>query len=466
MAEGKTRVVVIGGGPGGYVAAIRAAQMGGRVTLVEKDAMGGTCLNRGCVPTKFLIHATGILWQASHAKALGLTFGDATIDLARMMKQKGAVVDRLKSGVEYLMSKNRIEIARGAGSLLGQGRVAVAGGEQKTIEADRIIIATGSEPASIPVKGADGKGVIDSDEALSMTQYPGSITIIGGGVIGVEFAQILNRLKTKVTIIEMMPRILPMEDEEIGGVLHDLMRKEGIAIHVGARVTGISSGGSGTMSVSFEGKEGKKEVVSERVLMAVGRKPYVKGLNVEKAGLSLTKEGRIAVNSHMETSVKGIYAIGDVLGGSMLAHVAMAEGICASENAMGASRKMDYAVVPRCVYSSPEVAGVGLTEAEARARHGDKNVKIGRFPLVGNSKGVITDETSGMVKIVAESRYNQVLGLQMVGPHATELIAEAGLAIRLEATMEEIASTIHAHPTLSEAIAEASLAGVGRGLHY
>jgi dihydrolipoamide dehydrogenase len=465
MADAKKRVVVLGGGPGGYVAAIRAAQMGGRVTLVEKDAMGGTCLNRGCVPTKFLIHATDILWQANHAQEMGLSFGDATIDLARMMKRKEAIVDRLRSGVDYLMKKNRIEVVRGTGSLLGQGRVAVGGTQPKALDADRVIIATGSQPASIPVKGAGEKGVMNSNEVLSLTQYPASMTIIGGGVVGVEFAQILNRLGTRVTIVEMMPRILPGEDEEISSLLRDLMRKEGIEVYVNARVTAMRNGGPGKTSVLFGDGAGEKEVSSERVLVAVGRKPYVEGLGVEKLGMALTKEGRVAVDDHMETNVKGIYAIGDVLGRSMLAHVAMAEGICAAENAMGRARRMDYTVVPRCVYSSPEVAGVGLTEAEAKVRHGDGNVITGRFPFVGNSKGVITDETSGMVKIVAESRYRQVLGLQMIGPHATELIAEAGLAIRLEATMEEIASTIHAHPTLSEAIAEASLEGVGRGLH-
>ncbi len=463
MAEG-TRVVIIGGGPGGYVAAIRAAQLGGRVTMIEKDAMGGTCLNRGCVPTKFLIHATNILWQARHAKAYGLGFEGISVDLAQMMKQKGAVVARLRSGVEYLMGKNKIEIVRGVGSIAGRGKVSVSGAQQKTIEADKIIIATGSEPSSIPVDGAYTKAVITSDDLLAATAYPKSILVIGGGVVGVEFAQVLSRLGVKVTIVEMMPRILPSEDAEISGVLQEALKKESIAMFMGARVNAIKTDGAGMTTVFFESDGGKKEASAEKVLMAVGRRPYLKDSGIDKIGILPEKGGRLVVNDCMETKVGGVYAIGDVLGGSMLAHVAMAEGICAAENALGMKKKMDYSVVPRCVYSSPEVAGVGLTEAEVKAKYG--SVKVGKFPLVGNSKGVITDETSGMVKMVADPKYKQVLGVQIAAPHATELIAEAGLAIRLEATMEEIATTIHAHPTLSEAMAEAGLNGEGKGLHF
>ena len=465
MTDSVQKIVIIGGGPGGYVAAIRAAQLGAKVTLIEKEALGGTCLNRGCVPTKFLIQAADMHWQARHAQRFGMVFEGLSIDFTAMMKEKAAVVRRLCNGVGYLMQKGKIDVVQGTGTILGPNKVRadVSGKPAVELTADTIIIATGSVPIIPPIDGAEGKGVITSDHALAMKTFPASITIIGGGVIGVEFAQIFNRLNTKTTIIEMMPGILPGEHPEISAGLEKQLRSEGIEIYTAAQVTGIVHRTQREQVVRFKTKERPKEAVSELVLMAVGRKPCLTGLGVEACGIRLDGKGCVAVDQHLETSIGGIYAIGDAIGGSMLAHTAMAEGICAVENVMGQERAMDYTVVPRCVYSSPEVAGVGLTEDQAKAEYG--SIKVGHFPFISNSKAVIGGDTEGMVKVIAEAEYDQVVGVSIVGPHATELIAQAGIAINLEATLDEVAETIVAHPTLSEAVAEAALNALGQGLH-
>ncbi len=463
MAETK-RIVVIGGGPGGYVAAIRAAQLGGQVTLIEKESMGGTCVNRGCVPTKFLIHATGILQQVQQAKAFGISVAELSVNFPEMMRQKQLAVTRLKSGIEYLISKNKIKLVNGVGTIVSPDKVKVNGNEETIVDAGVIIIATGSVPAWPPIEGVKDSGAITSDEILDLKQIPTSLIIIGGGVIGIEFAQIFQRLNTKVTIVEMMPHILPSEDADIARMLSDELHRSGIDIYTGAKVNSVLAHNQEKKTVVFDTQEGKKEVEAECVLVATGRKPYIEGSGIDNLGIAPGKNDKISVNRYLETNVNGIYAIGDVLGGSMLAHVAMAEGICAAENALGKRQEMDYRVVPRCVYSSPEVACVGLTESEAKSRYG--NLKVGVFPLLANSRAKILHETSGLIKVIAESDYNQVLGVQMIGPQATELIAEAALALKMEATLGEIASTIHAHPTLSEALVEAALNGEGMGINY
>lgn len=463
MAETK-RIVVIGGGPGGYVAAIRAAQLGGQVTLIEKEAMGGTCVNRGCVPTKFLIQATGILQQVQQAKTFGISVGNVSVDFPEMMRQKQMAVVRLRSGIEYLMSKNKIKVFNGTGTLISPDKVKVKGKEETLVEADRIIIATGSVPVRPPINGVEDSGAITSDEILNLKGIPASLIIIGGGVIGIEFAQIFQRLKSKVSIVEMMPHILPSEDADIARILGDELNRNGIDIYRGARVNKVLAHNQGKKIVEFDTHEGKRQVEAECVLIAAGRKPYTEDSGIDSLGITLGKNNKISVNQYLETDINGIYAIGDVLGGSMLAHVAMAEGICAAENALGMHQEMAYRVVPRCVYSSPEVACVGLNESEAKSKYG--NLKVGIFPLAANSRAKILHETSGFIKIIAESDYNQVLGVEIIGPQATELIAEAALALKMEATLEEITSTIHAHPTLSEAFVEAALNGDGRGINY
>lgn len=452
-------IIIIGGGPGGYVAAIRAAQLGAQVTLIEKDKLGGTCLNRGCVPTKALLRSAEIMTEIKNAGTFGISAEKVTLDFTAVMKRKEEVVKRLQMGVTFLMKKNKVRVVNGTGTFIDNRTVAV--GSEK-IKADAIVIATGSKPSGIPVRGVDEPGVITSDDALSLEQLPKSMVIIGGGVIGLEFAQILHRLGCKVTVVEMMPQLLPTEDEEIARVLEGILKKEGIDIYTCATVTGVRTDAQKGKVVSFTTKDGAQEKAGEKVLLAVGRRPCTDGLGADKAGVAMDK-GRIIVNEKMETHVPGIYAIGDVTGKIMLAHVAMEEGKVAVENVLGANRKMSYREIPRCIYTSPGVGGVGLTEAEAKKKG---NIKIGRFPLIASGKALILNETSGMVKIIADEKYGEILGVHIIGPEATELISEAVLAMSLEATFEEIAATIHAHPTLSESMMEAALAVGGKAIHF
>jgi len=457
-------IVIVGGGTGGYVAAIRAAQLGAQVTLIEKDTLGGTCVNRGCIPTKALLQSADILAKIRHAEAFGISVDKVSIDFSVITKRKEAVVKRLVDGVAYLMRKHRIKVIKGIGTLIDFKTVSILG-ENDKINADSIVIATGSKASTVPIKGINESGVMTSDEALTMSQLPKSIVIIGGGVIGLEFAQIMHRLGGKVTIVEMMPQVLPTEDLEIANMLEDRLKKEGIEIFTGATVTSIKPDKQEGKVVSFTAKDDNTErkIIGDKVLLAVGRRPYTDDLGVDKLGL-VTDNGRLVVNERMETNVPGVYAIGDVVGGLMLAHVAMNEGICAVENIMGAGRKIDYRAVPRCVYTTPEVAGVGLTEMEAKEEYG--NIKVGRFPFTASGKALILNETAGMVKIIADAKYGGILGVHIIGPQATELIAEAVLGMRMEATLEDIASAIHAHPTLSEAMMEAALNAGGKTIHF
>jgi len=448
-------IVIIGGGPGGYVAAIRASQLGAQVTLIEKDTLGGTCLNRGCIPTKALLESANVLAEIRDAAVFGISAEKVSIDFSAVAKRKEAVVQQLVSGVNFLMKKNKIEVIKGTGTLIDSRTVGILEtGDQ--INADNIIIATGSRPTTVPIKGIDEPGVITSDEALAMEKFPKSIIIIGGGVIGLEFAQIMHRMGSKVTIVEMMPQVLPTEDTEIANMLMDILKKEGMEIFTDVSVTSISGSQQGREVVSFTTGDGnnKQERVAEKVLLAVGRSPNTDDLGGDKLGLNVDN-GKLVVNERMETNIPGIYAIGDVIGGLMLAHVAMEEGKCAVENILGNDCKIDYQTAPRCVYTSPAVACIGLTEAKAKQDYG--NIKIGRFPFRANGKALILNETEGMVKIIADAQYGQILGVHILGPQATELIAEAVLGMRMEVTFEDAASTIHAHPTLSEAMMEAFL---------
>jgi dihydrolipoamide dehydrogenase len=453
-------VTIIGGGLGGYVAAIRAAQLGAQVTLVEKDALGGTCLNRGCIPTKALLQSADLLEKIRHAETFGISVDKVSLDFSAVTKRKEAVVKRLVDGVAYLMRKNKIKVIKGTGVLIDSKTVGILGGNDR-ISSESIIIATGSKPSTVPIKGVDEAGVISSDEALVMNQLPQSMAIIGGGVIGLEFAQFMYKMGCKVTVIEMMPQILPAEDTEIAHILENILKKEGIEVFTSATVTNIENGRQGN-KVFFTTKDGnKQDLTTDKVLLSVGRQPYTDGLGVNKVGLT-TDKSRVVVNEHLMTNVPSIYAIGDVIGGFMLAHKAAEEGKCAAENALGARSKIDYRIIPRCVYTSPEVAGVGLTETLAKERYG--NIKVGRFSFSANGRAVIQDETTGIVKIIADAKYGEILGIHIVGPQATELIAEAVLGMKLEATFEDIASTVHAHPTLSETLMEAALNVEGKSI--
>lgn len=462
MTGSKNRITIIGGGPGGYVAAICGAQLGARVTLIEKDTLGGTCLNRGCIPTKSLLQSAGIFKQIEAADTFGITVEKIALDFSKVCKRKQQVVRQLLNGVNFLMKKNGINVIKGTGTIIEPGRVKVAGNENITIETDQIIIATGSKPLSIPIKGANQKGVINSDGALAMERLPESMIIIGGGVIGLEFAQIFHRFKTRVTVIEMAPQVLPSEDAEIARMLEKILRKEGIDIYTGAEVKSIETDKQGYKTVFFNVGDKEKKLAAGKVLIAAGRRPCIENIGLKKLGVSL-KNGAIIVNKRMETDIKNIYAIGDVTGDPMLAHKAMAEGRCAVQNAIGIDSEIDYKTVPRCIYTSPEIASVGLTEKAALEKYGD--IKIGKFPFRGNGKALIMDKTEGMVKFIIESKYDEVLGAEIIGPCATEMIAEAVLGMHLEATINDFASAVHAHPTLSEAIMEAALGADGKSLH-
>ena len=452
-------VAIIGAGPGGYVAAIRASQLGGKVVVIEKDELGGTCVNRGCIPTKALLASAQLLDSLKKGSEFGIKSGEVCVDFSIIVKRKERIVKQLVSGIGQLFKSYGVEVIRGKGKLterikdkLIEIKIEKEDGSEEKVTAKKLIIATGSYPAQIPGISIDGRDVITSDEALELEEVPASLLIVGGGVIGVEFASIFNSLGSKVTIVELLPRIIPTEDEEISEELKKFLVKSGIEVNTEVKVREIVSA-NGKKRAIIETSRGKEEKIAHKVLIATGRKPYTEGLGLEKTGIGLDK-GRILVNERMETNLPGVFAIGDVVGGVLLAHVASGEGIVASENAMGNQSKIDYRVIPNCIYSIPEVASVGLSEE--RAKEMGYEVAVGRFPFLANARATILGERVGMVKIVADRRNNEILGVHIVGPDATELIGEASLAIKARVTTKDLERMIHAHPTLSEAIFEAA----------
>ncbi|MDI9568187.1 MAG: dihydrolipoyl dehydrogenase [bacterium] len=457
------QVLVIGGGPGGYVAAIRAAQMGAAVTLVEKGELGGTCLNVGCMPTKVLLHTVEVKEAIAEAKEIGLEVAEATVNLDQLRKRKERVVRQLTGGVGMLLKANGVKVVKGTASFIGPKKVKVqlVDGGEENLEGDRVIIATGSVPVQLPIPGADLPGIWDSDMALEVKEIPERLLIIGGGVIGTEFANIFHGLGSKVTIVEMLPRILPPVDGEIAAALTKEFQRRGMDIYTDSKVGRIEQQGEAYVA-TVAGPEGEFKVEADRVLIAVGRRPYTEGLGLENTRVQ-TDRGRILVDEYLETAEPGVFAIGDAIGGVLLAHVAFAEGERAAANALGEKEAMDYTVIPNCIFTQPEVAAVGLTEEEAREQ--GEEIVIGRFPFQANGKALIQQETRGMVKIIAGAEYGEILGVHIMGPNATELILEGGLAIHMEATLEEIYGTIHPHPTVGEAIAEAAMAAAKRALH-
>lgn len=461
-ATERKRVAVIGGGPGGYVAAIRAAQLGAEVTLIEKNALGGVCLNVGCIPTKVLLHTAEAYTLAKEGAAIGLKTGNVSVDWDGLMARKRAVVDTLVGGVGTLMASNGITVVRGTASFLSPGELSVAlnEGGTATLSADSVIISTGSEPVVPPIPGFELDGVITSTEALSLEKLPESVVLVGGGVIGMEFASLFSSFGVKVTVVEMLPGILPMLDGEIVSILRGVLERKGVVFHTSSKVTGVEKKGTG-LSVSVETPRGATKLEAEKVLVSVGRRPVTRGLGLEKIGLSMDRS-RIKTDKKMETSVKGVYAVGDCASPIMLAHVASREGEVAAENIMGHKTEMDYKTVPNAVYTAPEIASVGLTEKEASEK--GFRVKIGRFPLMANGKSLIMNETDGLVKYVVDEKYDEILGVHIIGPRATDLIVEGALALRLEATVDELVTTVHAHPTVGEALLEGALAVRGRSI--
>jgi dihydrolipoyl dehydrogenase len=465
-------VVVIGAGTGGYVAAIRAAQLGLKTAVVEKQkALGGTCLNWGCIPTKALLehaHALKVIRSAKEWGVTGVT--SPSVDIAQVHARKDRIVTGLTKGVEFLFKKNKIDWIKGTARLAGGGRVEIDlgdGGKQTLTAAKDVIVATGSAARSVPGIEIDRRRIVTSDEAIHLDRVPKTLVILGCGAVGVEFASIFNRFGSDVTILELLPRLVPVEDEAISAELAKSFRKQGITAHTGAKVTSATANADG-VDISVQLADGKTQSLkAEYLLVATGRGPVTTGLNAEGVGLQMEK-GYIKVDAMYRTSVPGISAIGDVitLGGPhpQLAHVSSAEGILTAERIAGLEvRPINYDHVPACTYCDPEIGSVGLTEAEAKARGYD--VRIGTFPFGVLGRAKMAGETDGFVKIVADRKYDELLGVHMIGPRSTELVAEATAALRLEATVEDLIHTIHAHPTMAEAIGEAAHATHGAAIH-
>ena len=465
-------IVVVGGGPGGYVAAIKAAQAGKKVALVEKSKLGGVCLNWGCIPTKTLLKSVEVLQSIRHSgdfAVKGIDVASAAIDMVKLQQRKNSIVQKLTGGVGMLLKGNGVTVISGQGSFVDKQTMAVG---DEMIQADNFIIATGSVPAKppIPVSGAEVcpchapctshdicAPIIGSDEALDLTEVPTSLVIIGGGVIGIEFAYLYASLGAKVTVIELLDRILPMVDREITGEVAKMLRGMGITILTEAKVTRIVGN-----KVHYEVAGNEDSVVGEKILMSVGRVPHTDGLNIEALGIEMNRRA-IKVDAVMQTNVPGIYAIGDVNGASMLAHTASMEGMVAVDHILGHTVSLDYNRIPSCIYIQPEIAAVGLTEEQAREQYGD--VLVGKFPIAASGKAMVQGENRGMVKVILEPQYQEILGVHIYGPHATDLIAEPALAMNLEATAEEVAMSVHPHPTLSEILPEAFHAALGKAIH-
>jgi len=456
------RIVVIGGGPGGYVAAIRAAQLGAEVHLVENQHIGGTCLNVGCIPTKALLHAAELYHAVTHGASYGIKAENVTVDWPAVMARKRAVVTKLVRGVEGLLKANGVAVHRGPGALAGPRAVAVGGETPATLEADAVILAAGSEPVRLNFPGADLPGVIDSTDALALPAVPASLAIVGGGVIGVEFAALYRAFGAEVTVIEMLPQILPPVDGEIAALVRGHLAKQGIKFLTGAKLGAVRQAAGGLAAVVTAG-DNSEEIAAEKVLIAVGRRPRTAGLGLENAGVALER-GRVKTEARFMTNIPGVYAVGDLNGQTMLAHAASAQGTAAVEHALGHRSAYHGHTIPACIYTSPEVAGVGLTEEAAKAQ--GLAFSTGIFPLAGNGKALIESGGTGQIKIITGAKHGEILGVHIFGPRATDLIAEAALALRLEATVDELITTIHAHPTVSEAVGEAALAVAGAAIHW
>jgi dihydrolipoamide dehydrogenase len=454
-------ICILGAGSGGYVAALRAAQMGARVLLIEKDELGGNCLNRGCIPTKSFLSDIKT-YSRVKGSDLFINGSGISIDLKKMVGRKNKVIETIKRGISLLLQSREITFAKGFARFLDTKTIeASLNKKAEVFKAKSIVVATGSQAASLPTVRIDGKRILSSDEVLNLQQIPKNILIIGGGVIGVEFATIFHGLGTKVTILEMLPQIISTEDEEVTRGLKILMEKKGIDILTQTKVINASSR-KNKVEVTVEKRGRQDKLSAEKVLMAVGRIPNTEGLNLERIGVQM--EGKfIKVNSRMETNVEGVYAIGDVIGKMMLAHAASAEGIVATENIMGKVHEMDYHRVPNCIYTFPEVASVGLKESEAKQK--GYEIQVGKFPYLHSGKALAMGEAEGFVKIIAEKELGQIMGVHILGEHATELIGECLLAMNVEASIEDLGKVVKGHPTLSEVIKEAALDWSSKAIH-
>jgi len=456
-----TRVIIVGAGPAGYVAAIRAAQLGAEVSLIEAAQVGGTCLNRGCIPTKSLLASTETLSLIRDAKKLGIEVEGIKPDFTRMMERKNGIVSQLRKGVEYLLKANKVKLVRGKASFLNLHRIEVKTNEGKEkIEGDSTIMATGSKPILLPFIDFNHPAVLTSETTLELAQIPQSLLIVGAGVIGCEFASIFGPLGTQITMVEMMERILPQEDKRISLMMKQILQKRGINIFTDTRLEEITDYQKDGLTARLDNGE---RISTEKMLVCVGRSPYTEGLGLENLDLRLDQKGNITVNERMQTSEGRVYAIGDVVGGYLLAHVAFEEGIVAAENALGLDSKINYTSIPNCIFTSPQIGTVGLTLDKAKEE--GIEAKIGRFPFSASGKAQALGEIDGFVQLVVEEEDGRILGGQIIGPHAADLVHEISLAIRWELTVDEIGSTVHAHPTLSEAIMEAAKKAQGKPIH-
>ena len=448
-------VVVLGAGPGGYVSAIRAAQLGAKTAIIEKNKVGGTCLNVGCIPTKALMKNVEILHYIDAGKKRGIKVkGELELDYAKAVKAKDKAVKQLVNGVTGLLGSNEITMYQGMGTVKAGNKIEVAAenGDVETIEYGKLILATGSSPKMPPIPGADLEGVMTSEGFLSITEVPEKLVVIGAGVIGCELATVFKAYGSQITMVEMMDKPVAILDSDVANYMEGILTQQGIDLKLGKQVKSIARNDAGSLDVTIADKDGNEEVVSgDKVLISIGRGPDVAGL--DELGLE-TERGYVVVNDKLETSAKDVYAIGDVTGKKLLAHVASEMGVVAAENAMGASKIMDLSIVPSCIYTIPEVGCVGMSEKEAKDAGYD--VICGKFPLVACGKAVATGDTEGMFKIVADKKTRKVLGAHLVGKSATELVAEMAAYMKMNATVDDVVDTIHAHPTISESIAEAA----------
>ncbi|UOE54338.1 dihydrolipoyl dehydrogenase [Cytobacillus oceanisediminis] len=466
-------LVILGGGTGGYVAAIRASQLGLKTAMVEKGKLGGTCLHKGCIPSKALLRSAEVFATAKHSEDFGVMTSDVSINFSKVQERKNKIVDQLHKGVQHLMKQGKIDVFEGTGRILGPsifspmpGTISVEmnnGDENEMLIPKNVIVATGSRPRTLPGLDIDGQLVMTSDEALALEEVPNSIIIVGGGVIGIEWASMLSDFGADVTVIEYADRIIPTEDKEISKEMQRLMKKKGVKIVTGAKVLPETLQKGEGVTISAEVKGSQQEFSAEKLLVSVGRQANTEGIGIENTDIQIEK-GFILANEYFQTKESHIYAIGDVIGGLQLAHVASHEGIVAVEHIAGQNPSpIDYSLVSKCIYSSPEAASVGLTEDEAKEK--GHNVKTGKFSFRAIGKALVFGESDGFVKIVADKDTDDILGVHMIGPHVTDMISEAGLARVLDATPWEVAHTIHPHPTLSEAIGEAALAVDGKAIH-
>jgi dihydrolipoamide dehydrogenase len=461
-------LVIIGTGPGGYVCAVRAAQLGMKVAVVEKEAtLGGTCLNVGCMPSKALLHASEMFEEAGHSFAkMGVSVSVPKLDLPSMMNFKQQGIDGNVKGVDFLMKKNKIDVIHGKGKLLGAGKVEVSGGDGKTqlVETKNIVIATGSDVARLKGIEIDEKRIVSSTGALSLDKVPGKLLIVGAGVIGLELGSVWHRLGAQVTVVEFLDRILPGMDGEVAKQFQRILEKQGFAFKLGAKVTGVDISGKTLVAQIEPAAGGKAETLeADVVLVAIGRVPYTEGLGLKEAGVALDNRGRVQIDAHFSTSVKGIYAIGDVVAGPMLAHKAEDEGVACAEILAGQAGHVNYGVIPGVVYTTPEVSAVGKTEEELK--QAGVAYTVGKFPFTANGRSKVNQTTEGFVKVLADAKTDRVLGVHIIGREAGEMIHEAAVLMEFGGSAEDLARTCHAHPTRSEAIKEAALAVGKRAIH-